>query len=127
MSSLIDLQGPVAFLKGINLNATGDNAITLNNGSGTYALRRIVVTNASANLSTGALEYGIFSATGGGGEANLANAINSATSLTAASKFITPAVAQNDTISTSTVYFRVGVANGAAATADVYLFGDRLP
>jgi hypothetical protein len=127
MSSLIDLQGPVAFLKGINLNATGDNAITLNNGSGTYALRRFVVTNASADLSGGSLQYGIFSAVSGGGEAILASGVNSATSLTAASKFIAPAVAQNDTISASTVYFRVGVANGAAATADVYLFGDRLP
>lgn len=127
MSSTYDFQAPIAKLIGVDLNATGDNALSVvPNGARKFIVRRIIVTNASANLSGGSLQYGIFSAASGGGEAILASGVNSATSLTAASKFISPAVAQDDTITASTLYFRVGTANGSPATADVYLFGDVL-
>lgn len=124
--SIRDFQAPIGSAIGVNLNATGDTEIPLPAGARKYIIRRIVVTNASANLSGGSLQYGIFSAVSGGGEAILASGVNSATSLTAATKFISPAVAQDDTITTNSVYFRVGTANGSAATGDVYLFGDVL-
>lgn len=127
MSSTFDFVGPVAKITGVNLNATGDNAITLPNGARKFIVRRIIITNASVSLAAGSLQYGIFSGAGGTGETILASGVNSATSLTAASKFISPAVAQDDTITASTLYFRIGTANGTAATADVYLFGDVLP
>lgn len=126
MSGLIDGQRPIAVLKGVNLNATGDNAISIPNGSQYYRVSKVLVTNASANLSGGSLQYGVFTSTGGSGTV-VANGVNSATSLTAATKVILPTVAQTDVTNASTIYFRVGTANGSAATADVYVFIDILP
>lgn len=126
--SLFDLDGPIAFVEGVDLNATGDTAFsTIPNGSRKYIVTRIVVCNASANLSGGSLQYGIFENALEAGEVILANGVNSATSLTAATKFVQPASAQNDTITTDTIYFHVEVANGSAATADVYLYGVAIP
>lgn len=126
--SLFDLDGPIAFVEGVDLNTTGDTAFSvIPNGSRKFIVTRIVVTNASANLSGGSLQYGIFEDPLEAGEVILANGVNSATSLTAASKFISPASAQNDTIDTDTIYFHVEVANGSAATADVYLWGVAIP
>lgn len=122
----IDGQRPIAFLKGVNLNATGDNAISIPNGQQYYRVSKVLVTNASANLSGGSLQYGVFTGTGGSGTV-VANGVNSATSLTAAGKVILPTVAQTDVTNSSTLQFRVGTANGSAATGDVYIYADIIP
>lgn len=128
MSSTFDFQGPVAYATGINLNSTGDTAFTVvPNGARKFIITRIVLTNASANLSGGSLQYGIFEDESEAGEVFLANGVNSATSLTASTKFISPTVAQNDTVTSSDLYFHVEVANGSAATADCYLYGVVIP
>ena len=119
--SMMDLAPCAAYLKDVNLNATGDNAITVPNGGRYYRVQAVLVTNASANLSGGSLAYGLFTATGGSGQI-VANGVNSATSLTAATKVIAPTVAQTDVSNSGTIYFRVGTANGSAATADVYVY-----
>lgn len=127
MSSMIDGQGPAAFKHAINVNATGDTEIAIPNAGRYYTVRRFLVTGADADLSGGSLQYGLFSATGGGGEAIVSNGVNSATSLTSATKYVAPTIAQNDYINASSIYFRVGTANGAAATVKVYVFVDYLP
>jgi len=126
MSSTRDFVGPIGSAIGVNLNSVGDTVITVPNGARRFIVRRIVVTNPSASLAAGSLQYGVFSAPAAGGEAILAAGVNSATSLSAASKFVSPAVAQDDTVAAGNLYFRVAVANGTAATGDVYLFGDVL-
>lgn len=126
MSSTRDFVGPIGVAIGVDLNTVADTVITVPGGARKYLVRRIVVTNPSATLSGGSLQYGVFSAAAAGGEAILAAGVNSATSLTAASKFVSPTVAQDDTVTSGSLYFRVAVANGSARTADVYLFGDVL-
>ena len=123
MSSTRDFSGPIGSALSVNLNATGDTEIVVPAGSRKFIITRIVVTNASASLAAGSLQYGIFQNALEAGEVILANGVNSATSLTAASKFISPTVAQDDSIQDSSVHFHVEVANGTAATADVYLYG----
>lgn len=129
MSSTIDGQGPIAIYRGADLNSTAntDIAITVPNGTRKYVVRRIILTNCSANISGGSLQYGFFSAVAEGGEAIVSKGVNSATSLTAATKFIAPTVAQNDTMTESTIYMHIDVANGSAATCDVYVYADILP
>lgn len=126
MSSTRDFAGPIGVALGVDLNTVGDTEIVVPSGSRKFIIRRIVVTNPSATLAGGSLQYGIFQNALEAGEVVLANGVNSATSLTAASKFISPAVAQDDVIQDSSVFFHVEVANGSARTADVYLFGDVL-
>lgn len=124
---MYDFQEPMAVLRGADLNSTAntDIAITIPNGARKWVPRRVVVTNASANLSGGSLQYGIFTSTAEGGTAIVSKGVNSATSLTAATKFIVPTVAaQTDTLTASTVYLHIDVANGSAATADFYIYGD---
>lgn len=126
MSSTRDFVGPIGVALGVDLNTVADTVITVPGGARKFIVRRIVLTNPSATLAGGSLQYGVFSAAAAGGEAILASGVNSATSLTAASKFVSPTVAQDDTVTAASLYFRVAVANGSARTADVYLFGDVL-
>ena len=120
--SVTDFVAPIGYVKGVNLNATGDTAIELKipNGARKWLATDIVVTNASTSLSGGSLQFGIFEGTGETGSI-LANGVNSATSLTAADKAIK--LSATDTSTGSTLYFHVEVANGGAATADVYVYG----
>lgn len=119
--SMMDLVPCAAYLKDVNLNATGDNEITVPNAGRYYRVLACLVTNASANLSGGSLAFGLFTASGGSGQV-IANGVNSATSLTAATKVIAPTIAQTDVTNSSKLYFRVGTANGSAATGDVYVY-----
>lgn len=125
--SLIDLQAPAAIKVAVDLNATGDTEVTIPNGERKYRVSKVLVTNASANLSGGSLEYGIFTAASAAGTAVVADGVNSSTSLTATTKVVSPTVAQADTTTSSTLYINVSVANGTAATADFYIFIDALP
>jgi hypothetical protein len=132
MSSLIDGVGPLAVLRGVDLNATAntDTAITIPNGSRKWTPRMVVVTNASANLSGGSASVGIYTAVAEGGTAIVTKGVNSLTSLTATTKMIKPslaAAATADVLTASTLYLHLDVANGSAATADVYIYGDILP
>lgn len=130
MSSTIDGVGPLAVIYGADLNSTAntDIAITTCTGNRKWTPTMVVVTNASANLSGGSLQFGLFTSTAEGGSAIVAKGVNSATSLTAATKIIKPTIAsQTDYLTAGTVYLHIDVANGSAATADVYIYGNVLP
>lgn len=125
--SMPDFVGPIAVARSVDLDATGDTEISIPNGARPYRITKVLVTNASANLSGGSLEYGIFTAASAGGSAVVSDGVNSSTSLTAATKVVSPTVALTaDTTTASTLYLNVSVANGSAATADVYLYGEVL-
>ena len=109
----------------VDLNALGDTAITVPTGSRKYHFEAIL-TNASATLSGGALEWGLYSAPARASASDiLAFGVNSSTSLTAADKVIK--IVGTDSASTGTVYFNVETANGSAVTCDVYIVGYPLP
>lgn len=109
-------------LTGVDLNSgSTDNPVTITAGS-KYILTRVIVYNASTNLTTATL--GVFTAAGGGGTALAANQV--LTPLTSSGKFMEltlAAVAGTDWLSNGTLQVRVGTPQGAAATASVILFG----
>jgi hypothetical protein len=119
--------GVMRFIKtAVNFNsANTDNAvtITLPTGITRYLITRTMISNASASISTATV--GVFTATGGGGQtiaanqaitvtATAADTNNNAMQLSATNA---NTMAYNDT----TLYVRVGTAQGSAATADVII------
>ncbi len=128
--SMIDGIGPLAVLRGVDLNSTANTDIpmTIPNSGRKWTPLFAAVTNASANLSGGSAQFGIFTSTAEGGTAIVAKGVNSLTSLTSAVKMIKPTIAsQTETLTAGTVYVHIDVANGSAATVDIYLYGYILP
>ncbi|TMJ04330.1 MAG: hypothetical protein E6G97_07445 [Alphaproteobacteria bacterium] len=123
---------PVVLLgaaKAVNFNLVADTAIaiTLPFGAANWRLAAIVICDATGDLS--ASHFALFTATGGGGTGirgdtacNITNGTpNTASNLQA----VGPSV--DALYNVATVQFRMMTAQGAARTADVYLFGYPLP
>lgn len=109
-------------LIGANMNITTDNTIPISLDQGTkFVIEKIIVMNASINLTTAA--GGVYTATAKGGSAVVANTqVYSA--LTGATKMVSLTLAITDTVWTvSNLYLNLTTAQGAAATADVYVMG----
>lgn len=113
-------------ITGVNFNsANTDNAmtITLPTGVSRWSVTRVMLTNASASISTATV--GVFTSTGGGGQTIAANQAITVTASAADTNnnmmqlTLTNAnsMAYNDT----TIQVRVGTAQGSAATADIVL------
>ncbi len=106
---------------GVNMNSTADQAITIR--SSNYIIRRIVVTNASASLTTAA--GGVYSASSKGGTAIVASG-QAYSALTTAVKVLDLTLANTDRRTETTLYLSLTTGQGSAATANVYIFGDKL-
>lgn len=106
---------------GVDCNsAATDTAISM--ASSRYRIDKVVADNASISLTTAT--GGCFTAAGGAGTTIAADQALSA--LTAATKFddlTLQAITGTDVFTSATLYFRIGTAQGAAATADVRLYG----
>ena len=112
-------------IKGADFNVTTDQAIPIPYAK--YVVRRIVVTNASISLTLAA--GGVYTATSKGGSAIVA-AAQVYSSLTSSAKYLDAtlaAVAATDTFTVANLYLSLTTGQGAAATADVYVYGDVLP
>jgi Tfp pilus assembly protein PilV len=112
-------------LIGANMNATTDQAIPLFvPATAAYKVAKITVTNASANLTTAV--GGFYTATSKGGVALVANTqVYTALSTAGKSLDVTLAAAAAITNAAATpLYLSLTTAQGTAATADVYVFGD---
>ena len=109
----------LAFATGVNVNATGDQAVMQIINSTNYSVSNVVFTNASTSLTTAAA--GVFTAPSAGGTALVANAALSA--LTGSTVVSQRTVASTATQSSQNLYLNVGTAQGAAATMDVYVYG----
>jgi len=108
----------LGYAQGVNVNALGDTVLPIINSS-VYSVKFVVVTNASISLTTAAA--GLFTAPSAGGTGIVANAALSAcTGPTVVSE---RTVASTATQTGPTLYFNVATAQGAAATADVYVYG----
>lgn len=128
--------GPSAVLlgyaKAINLNAIADTAITLTIPAGaTFRIQAGVLVNNGTTASLTTARVGVFSAAGGGGSALFADQAVSAITTNAVN---TNAASLNLAIALgaaalnfTTVYLRVGTAQGAAASGDFYLYGFVMP
>jgi hypothetical protein len=103
----------------VNLNAVGDTVATLLNDSGNVSVQSIIVANASVDLTTAQLA--VYSGPGATG-----TAIKTAYALTGNStsaKVVVTAATSTDAVDVSQLFIRCTTAQGAAATADVFIYG----
>ena len=108
----------LASFESVNVNALGDTVLQIINTT-RYSVSNVIVTNASISLSTA--EAGLFTAPSAGGTAIVANAALSACS--SASVVSQRSVASTAAQAGQKLYFNVAVAQGAAATCDVFVYG----
>lgn len=104
---------------GVNVNATGDQAVIQINNSTSYSISNVIFTDASISLTTAAA--GLFTAPSAGGTGIVANAALSA--LTGPTVVSQRTVASTAVQSGQKLYLNVGTAQGAAATMDVFVYG----
>lgn len=137
-STVVNSQLNTALLLGgstgsINANsANTDNAITITSPTTNYIIESIVVKNKGTTASLTTATFGVFTSTGGAG---LAIAANQALSPITANAVNTDAnamalaitVGARTWINSTTLQGRVGTAQGAAATIDVYVYIRPLP
>ncbi len=115
-------------LLGANMNVTTDQAIPMFNGSQSYRVTSVVCKNASTSLTTAA--GGIYTAISKGGSAITAAAQTYAAITavgTGAASALTLAVVIAITFeaaSTQGLWLSLTTAQGAAATADFFLYGE---
>lgn len=117
-------QSLLGLLKSANFNTTDDQPITIL--SNRYILRRIIVANASANLTLAA--GGFYTAASKGGTAIVA-VTQVYTALSVASKFLDvglAAILGTDVRTETALYLSLTTAQGSAVTADLFIFGDDL-
>lgn len=108
-----------------NMNVITDQAIPITRiGSQKYLITKIVVTNASISLTTAA--GGVYQTTSKGGTAIVANS-QAYSALSASTTALNLTLAINRTYTLDNIYFSLTTAQGAAATADIYVFGIVLP
>ena len=116
-------------LIGANMNSTADQIITMFSNPAKYIIRRIVVANASISLTTAA--GGVYTAASKGGTAVVASS-QAYSSLSASTLFLDLTLSTTGSASTTVkssipnLYLSLTTAQGAAATADVYVYGDIL-
>lgn len=110
----------IGVLRGANFNSTADQAIRIN--CGRYRINNIAVENASISLTTAAGGFYTGAAKGG---TTLVAAAQAYAACTAANKqtFCTLATGGQDTNTVQTIYLSLTTAQGAAATADIYVYG----
>ena len=112
-----------------NMNSTADQQIVIFSNPSKFILRRIVATNASVSLTTAV--GGIYTAVSKGGVAVVA-ASQVYTSLSASTLFLdltlSPTGSASTTVKSSipNLYLSLTTAQGGAATADFYVYGDIL-
>lgn len=116
-------------LKGANFNSTADQPIILTTSSANFRIQSIIVTNPSMSMSTAVGGFYITTAKGGTpivatSQVYSALATNAANTAGNMLVLATPASTQYNT---STVYFSLTTAQGAAATADIYVYIQPLP
>lgn len=109
----------LAVATGVNVNATGDQAVLPIINSTNYSVSNVVFTNASVSLTTAAA--GLFTAPSAGGTGIVANAALSG--LTGSTVVSQRTVASTAVQTGQNLYLNVGTAQGAAATMDVYVYG----
>jgi len=120
------------FIRNVNLNAAGDNAIVIASPTPLYRIQAVLVRNKGTTASLTAARLGLFTATGGGGlplaadqtlSAITSNAVNTDANLLA----LATTVGARTAVDMATLYFRVGTTQGAGASADVYVYVQPLP
>lgn len=109
----------LASAPGVNLNSVGDTVANIVNRLGNISVQSVIVANASVDLTTAQLA--VYTGPGATG-----TAIKTAYALTgnsASDKVVITAATDTDAITVDQLYIRCTTVQGAAATADVFLYG----
>lgn len=123
---LFNNAGILGSVASIDLNSTADQSISIN--SSKYVIRGILVTNASADMTLSIAAGGVYTAVSKGGVA-VVSAAQLYTPLSTSDKYseITLAgIVGTDVRTETTLYFSLTTAHGSAATADIFIIGDKL-
>jgi hypothetical protein len=112
----------LAFANAVPISQTGDAAVTLPiNNTSSYNVQNVAITNASVDVSGGALA--IWTAPAGTGTEIVTNAsLTSNTSSTYVTNSTVVAGTKNTRLTAQTLYVRVGTAV-AGGTVDVFVYG----
>lgn len=102
----------------VNLNNVGDTVAPIL-VSGRVSVAYVLVTNASTNLTTA--QVAVYTAPSAGGTAVLS--ATALTGATTAAKVVNTSATSTDAITGTNLYIRNTTAQGAAATADVFIYG----
>lgn len=108
----------IASAQSVNLNTVGDTVANIL-VSGRVSVQSIIVTNASVDLTTAQLAVYTGPAAGG-------TAVKTAYALTGnttAAKVVVTAATSTDAVTSTPLYIRCTTVQGAAATADVFIYG----
>jgi hypothetical protein len=108
----------IASAQTVNLNSVGDTLAHIL-VAGRVSVQSIIVTNASVDLTTAQLA--IYTAPAAGGTA--VKTAYALTGNTTAAKAVVTAATSTDAITGLNLYIRNTTAQGAAATADVFIYG----
>ena len=108
----------LAVKKSVDCNLAGDNALPVIS-SNKYSVSAVLVTNASISLTTA--HASVYPLPAAGGTAIVSDAALS--SLSASTVVDTMTINSTAAQTGQFIYFRIGTAQGAAATADDYIYG----
>lgn len=117
------IPGIVASLRGANFNSTADQAIAIPSRITAFSVTAILVTNCSANMTTAV--GGFYPTTAKGGAALVANT-QVYTALTGATALLPTTVVAGALVtrySVANLYLSLTIAQGGAATCDLYVVG----
>lgn len=109
----------LASAQGVNLNSVADTVASMVNDSGSVSVQSIIVANASVDLDTA--QMAVYTGAGATG-----TAIKSAYALSgnsSSAKVVVTAATSTDAIDVDKLYIRCTTVQGAAATADVFIYG----
>lgn len=110
----------LAQLKGWNLNAIADTAVPILNAT-KYSVKNYVVCNSSMAATVTVATFGIFTAPGSAGTAILS--VTNASALTASTTVVDAASTSTAAETAQVLYMRCILAQGAAETCDIALYG----
>ena len=109
----------LASAEGVNLNAVADTVANIVNASGKVSVASIIVPNASIDLTTAQLA--VYT-----GPAASGTAVKTAYALSgnsSSAKVVVTAATSTDLVTGGKLYLRCTTAQGAAATADIFVYG----
>jgi len=108
----------IASAQGVNLNAVADTIAPIL-VAGNVSVQSIIVANASVSLSSAQLAV----YTGAGATGTAVKSAYALSGNTSSAKVVVTAATSTDVVSSTPVYIRCTTVQGAAATADVFIYG----
>ena len=108
----------IASAQGVNLNAVADTIAPIL-VAGNVSVQSIIVANASVSLSSAQLAV----YTGAGATGTTVKSAYALSGNTSSAKVVVTAATSTDVVSSTPLYIRCTTVQGAAATADVFIYG----